>query len=81
MGDDVREVWRFIVAAQLSFAAIHERSLTQSLIKELHARLMREDPRCPPEETGTYREKQNFIGPDTGSYPFRRSRSLTLMSA
>lgn len=60
---DVDEVLRFVRAAELGFELIRERNLSQGLMKELHARLMRGDPRCPPEEQGDYRKRQNFIGP------------------
>lgn len=60
---DVDEVLRFVRTAELGFAAIRERELSQSLIKTLHARLMEGDPRCPDDEKGDYRKRQNFIGP------------------
>lgn len=60
---DVNEVRAFIRTAELGYGSIDERSLTQSLIKDLHASLMQTDPRCPDDEKGTYRKRQNFIGP------------------
>lgn len=60
---DVDEVLRFVRAAELGYSLIRERPLTQSLIKTLHSQLMRSDPRCPEDEKGDYRKRQNFIGP------------------
>lgn len=63
---DVNEVRAFVRTAELGYASIEERPLSQALIKELHASLMGPDPRCPDEEKGTYRKRQNFIGPRRG---------------
>ncbi|MGI8775376.1 MAG: Fic family protein [Actinomycetota bacterium] len=60
---DVDEVLRFVRTAELGFELIRERPISQSLIKTLHARLMDGDPRCPDDEKGDFRKRQNFIGP------------------
>lgn len=63
---DVDEVRRFVRTAEYAFDAIRDRPLSEALIKELHSLLMRGDARCPPEEQGRYRTRQNFIGPRRG---------------
>lgn len=60
---DVDEVLRFVRTAELGFEFIRDRPLSQSMIKTLHAQLMEDDPRCPEDEKGDFRKRQNFIGP------------------
>lgn len=60
---DVDEVLRFIRTAELGFELIKERPLSLHVIKTLHGRLMQGDPRCPEDEQGDFRKRQNFIGP------------------
>lgn len=60
---DVDEVLRFVRTAELGFELIRERPVSLSMIKTLHAQLMNDDPRCPEDEKGDFRERQNFIGP------------------
>jgi Fic family protein len=60
---DVDEVLRFVRTAELGFELIRERPVSHSMIKTLHARLMEDDPRCPEDEKGDFRKRQNFIGP------------------
>lgn len=60
---EVEEVRRFIRTAELGYEWVHQRRITQGLIKDLHGALMQGDPKCPVEEQGIYRSRQNFIGP------------------
>lgn len=60
---DVNEVLRFVRTAELGLGLIEERPISQSLIKTLHAQLMDGDPRCPEDERGDFRKRQNYIGP------------------
>lgn len=64
---DVDEVLRFIRTAELGFELIKERPLSLHLIKTLHESLMETDPRCPEDERGVFRKRQNFIGPRRAS--------------
>jgi len=60
---EVEEVRRFIRTAELAYGWIDERPLTESFLKDLHASLMKGDPKCPQDQQGVYRTRQNFIGP------------------
>jgi Fic family protein len=60
---DVNEVLGYVRAAEMAFEMVQERSITLGMIKEIHSVLMRDDPECPEEEKGAFRERQNFIGP------------------
>lgn len=60
---DVAEVLRFVRTAELGFELIRERAISLNMIKTLHAMLMEDDPRCPADEKGDFRKRQNFIGP------------------
>lgn len=61
---DVNEVLDYVRAAELGFRLIREGApLGVNMIKRLHKQLMATDPRCPENEKGEIRSRQNFIGP------------------
>lgn len=61
---DVDEVLDHVRASEAGFQMITEgRPLGINLIKDVHRQLMATDPKCPANEKGEIRQKQNFIGP------------------
>jgi cell filamentation protein, protein adenylyltransferase len=61
---DVAEVMSYVRAAEVGFQLVADgQPLSVNMLKRLHGILMATDRRCPANEKGEIRSRQNFIGP------------------
>lgn len=69
-----QEVLDFVRAAEAGFAFVQTgKPVSLNLIKDLHRLLMMRDPRCPAQEKGEIRTRQNFIG-SRGNFDITQAR-------